>query len=312
MAMKIRLSTLLILTTFFIGVFTAQTVFSAESGTALYIGGSQAFGAGGTPPPGTYGTVGMLYYDGDVRAVIEGGFVEFSASKTAFASVINIMHVLPYGVAGGRIGISESIPFASLVDLKASAVGGVFGDVKTDGWGVGDLSLKLQNGWTLDSFSHTASVTVWVPTGRYDTGFEPNAGKNHTGFDFGWAFTQLWDDPSIELSIAFGYSMELENKATEYRNGDTFHMEPALGYRTESGWIIGAAGYAIEQVRGDKGSGANLGAFKRRAYALGPALSYSGLIGGKVVSISARHYQELATKNTFEGHITFITATMRF
>ena len=60
MTMKIRPNVLLILITLSVRVFASHTAFSTESGTALYIGGAQAFGGGGTPPPGTYGTIGAI------------------------------------------------------------------------------------------------------------------------------------------------------------------------------------------------------------------------------------------------------------
>jgi hypothetical protein len=130
MAMKIRPRALFILITFSIGVFASHTAFSAESGSALYIGGSQAFGAGGTPPPGTYGTI---------AAVVDGGVVDINVRKTAFAFVANIIHVLPGGIADGRLGFSASLPFASMTDPEVSAAGAVTGNVQTDGWGIGDL-----------------------------------------------------------------------------------------------------------------------------------------------------------------------------
>ena len=299
-------------TFFVLALANTPIALAAESGSALYIGGSQAFGAGATPPPGTYGTIGTIYYDGNVGAVVAGGLVDLNVRKKAFASVANLLHVWPGGIAGGRFGVSASLPFASYANLTATAAGAVTGNLQTDGWGIGDLSLKAQNGWSHGSFSHTVSVTMWAPTGRYDTGFSPNAGKNHVGFDFGWAFTQIWANPGIELSMSLGYSVELENPATSYRNGDTFHLEAALGYKTHSGWTLGAASYLIYQVTGDSGSGALLGPFRREVYAAGPALSYSGVIAGKAFNLTARHYWEFDARNTFEGHISFVTGTVKF
>lgn len=293
------------------GAYVEQ-VRAAESGSGLYIGGSQAFGAGVTPPPGFYFTVGGLYYDGDVGAVIDGGVVDLNARKTAFAAVGNALYVWEHGLLGGNLGVSASLPFASFVDLQATASGAIVGGIETSGWGIGDLSLKIQNGWSNGSFSHTASVTMWLPTGRYDTGFSPNAGKNHVGFDLSWGFTKIWENPSLELSGSFGYSIELENPATNYRNGDTFHAEGALGYRMDNGWTLGVAGYAIQQVTGDSGAGASLGDFKRRIFGVGPAIGFSGLVGDRVLSVSARHYQEFGAQNAFQGHITFLTVTTKF
>lgn len=285
---------------------------AAESGSGLYIGGSSAFGAGATPPPGFYATVGAIAYDGDVDRVVADGVVDLNVRKTVFAALGNALYVSPYGLFGGNAGISATLPFANHTALEASASGAVTGNLSTSGWGVGDISLKIQNGWSHGSFAHTVSLTTWLPTGTYATGFQPNAGKNHVGFDASWAFTKVWKESGIELSSAIGYTIELENPSTNYRNGDTFHLEAALGYQFAPGWTAGVAGYGITQVTGDSGSGATLGDFKRRTYAVGPAFGYSTRIGGKGVSFIGRHFREFGVENSFQGHVTFMSGTMRF
>jgi hypothetical protein len=292
----------------------SSPAFAGEGGAGLYVPGSQAFGAGVTPPAGFYLTQGFLVYDGKVSANLGGGLISANARKTAFVSALNLLLVPQSEVLGGRVGFSMSIPYAAFTRLEAkAAVGGApIAAATKDGWGIGDMSFKAQIGWTHGEFSHTAYVSMWIPTGKYETGFFPATGKNHAGFDVGWGFTQFWKDAGIELSGAVGVTMELENAATRYRNGSVLHVEGALGKKFDNGLLIGVAGYAYQQLGKDSGAGATLGPLKGRAFGLGPAVSYSFLAGGVPTSLALRHYQEFNVENRFKGHLTTGTVTVKF
>jgi hypothetical protein len=288
----------------------ASATRAGESGGGLTIPGSQAFGAGSTPPAGVYVTLGSLYYDGRISATLEGGRLDLNARKTAFPTLVNLLWVLPVDVMGGRLGISGTMPFASFTRLGVEVPG--LGQAAVRGWGIGDASVKAQLGWTHGEFSHTVSTSAWFPTGRYDTGFAANAGKNHVGFNLTWGFTQIWKDPGIELSAALGVTSEMENHATHYRNGTALNLDAAIGKVFANGLTVGVAGYAYSQISADKGRGATLGSFRGQTLGLGPAVAYSTLLGGRPVSFAVRHYREFAVENRFRGHMTTLTATTRF
>ncbi len=293
---------------------TAGAAKAGEGGAGLYIPGSQAFGAGVTPPPGFYATQGFLFYDGKAGASLEGGVVSLRAQKTAFVSLLNVLWVPEFNIAGGRVGFSSTLPYAAYTKLQAGAAfGGVnIVNARTDGWGVGDVSFKGQLGWTLGEFSHTAYASIWVPTGRYNTGFFPSTGKNHYGFDFGWGFTQFWKSAGIELSAAAGIAAELQNPTSRYRNGTALHLDAALGKKFDNGLMIGVAGYAYQQISDDSGPGATLGPFRGRVFGVGPAASYGFLFGKTPVSLNVRHYQEFGVENRFKGHMTTGSITAKF
>ncbi len=290
----------------------AQThpVLAGEGGAGLTVPGSQAFGAGVTPPKGVYVTLGTLYYNGRADVAPQGARIDLNARKTAIPTLVNMLWVLPVEVLGGRLGLSGTLPFASFTRLEAEEPR--LGRATVSGWGIGDASIKAQLGWTHGTFSHTVSTSAWFPTGRYDPGFAPNAGKNHGGFNLTWGFTQIWKEPGIELSSALGVTSELKNRTTDYRNGTALNLDAAIGKIFSNGITVGVAGYAYQQVSDDKGRGATLGAFKGKALGLGPALSYSTLVNGRPLSFAIRHYREFAVAHRFTGHMTTMTATTRF
>ncbi|MBG6241075.1 MAG: hypothetical protein EKE20_03445 [Candidatus Symbiopectobacterium sp. Dall1.0] len=69
---------------------------------------------------------------------------------------------------------------------------------------------------------------------------------------------------------------------------------------------------AYKQITNDTGSGATPGAFRGRAFALGPALTYTTRIGNRPLIIAARHYQEFGVQNRFGGNMTTVSITRRF
>lgn len=289
----------------------AGAVYGAESGAGLYIPGSYGFGAGVTPPPGVYISHANLFYDGKIARTLEGGRLDVDARKTAAPFAVNLLWVLPDKVLDGRVGLSATLPYLSFTKISAGS-NALGRRISVEGWGTGDATLKAQIGWTHGDFSHTLSAQMWVPTGRYDTGFAPNSGKNHVGFNLSWGFTQKWAEPGIELSSAVGITTELENPATKYKNGTAISLDAALGKYFSNGLTVGVAAYAYKQLTRDSGRGATLGPFKGQAFGIGPALGYSFVVDQRPVSIAFRHYREFAVENRFKGHVSTLTVTTRF
>jgi hypothetical protein len=285
---------------------------AGESGAGLYVPGTSAFGAGVTPPPGLYVTQAFMYYDGYAAASVDGGTIDLNARKTASPFIANLTWVPEQEILNARLGLTVSVPYASYTRLRAGS-NALGQNVETSGWGMGDITLKGQLGWSNENgFSHTLSTTLWLPTGRYDTGFAPNAGKNHLGVNVSWGFTKIWKDPGIELSASFGVTGEFKNSASDYRNGVGLNLDAAIGKVFDNGLTLGVAGFAYKQVSDDTGSGASLGAFKGQNFGIGPALSYSTAINGRPYSFALRHYWEFGVENRFDGHLTMASITARF
>lgn len=253
-----------------------------------------------------------MYYHGAAAATLEGGRLDLRAKKTAAPLIANLLWVPEQQVLGGRFGLSVSIPYASFTRLSAAS--DTLGRrIATSGWGLGDVSLKAQLGWTgQDGFSHTVSASMWFPTGRYDTGFAPNAGKNHYGVNLAWGFTKIWSDPGIELSAQIGLTGELKNSATKYGNGLGANLDGAIGKVFKNGFTVGIAGFYYRQISNDSGPGALLGTFHGQVAGLGPAVSYNTVIFDRPFSFALRHYWEFEVRNRFKGQITTASITTRF
>lgn len=288
---------------------------AAEFAFSSYGLGGAAFGAGATPPPGTYVTFVAAYYQGDIGSPVSlGGVVlDVGVDVDFFSAAINGLYVSPHKVLGGSLGVSVTVPVGN-IDIAAQVTGPLGNTIsqETEGGGLGDISTRLQLGWAHNNFAHTAYVQAVAPTGRYDAGFSPNIGLNRPGIDTGWAFT--WTEPTSKLQVngSAGVTFNFENDATDYESGTDFHFEWAVGYEICQGLLVGPVGYSYRQLSGDSGAGARLGAFEGSVDAIGGGLSYTTLMGATPLVLNARYYQEFNADNRWDGSMSILSGTVGF
>jgi hypothetical protein len=282
-----------------------------EGASGLYVPGNFGFGAGVTPGPGLYLSSGIAYYDGAIKVYIEGGKVVINVDKRPFSTAFAALWVPEKKISGGQIGLSLGSTYSF-----ALAHGVVTGPIDTEktveGWGFGDLTPRAQIGWTSGAWSSTLYLTGWLPTGRYQRGFEPNTGKNRYGVNLAWGVTYTEPNTKLELDSAVGVTFSAPNPATDYKNGDAFIWDWAVGKKFANGLQIGVAGYAYQQLTDDTGSGAMLGPFKGRVFGVGPHLVYNTMLMGRSVLFNFRNYQEFDAANRFEGNVTTFATTVKF
>ncbi len=173
----------------------------------------------------------------------------------------------------------------------------------------GDPQAGAVLGWNSGNFHWNTGFLVNVPIGDYENGALDNLAFNHWSFDINGAAT--WLDPTIgfELSAAMGITFNEKNSATDYKTGDEFHLEFAALQHFSQTFSAGLVGYHYQQVSGDSGSGAVLGAFKGRVTALGPHVAFTFPVDGTPVSVNGRVLVEFDTKNRLEGTAGFVNVS---
>jgi hypothetical protein len=292
-------------------ITSISPAFADEGASGLYVPGNFGFGAGVTPGPGLYLSSGVGYYDGDIKVYIDGGKIVLDVVKRPFTTMYAALWVPETKILGGQLGLSlrSSYNYA----WAHGVVTGLIDEDKTvAGWGLGDTIPRAQLGWTAGGWSNTFYVTGWLPTGRYQRGFEPNTGKNRYGLNLGWGVTYLDPRTLLEFDSAIGVTWSTRNPATDYQNGDAFTWEWAVGKTLANGLKIGVAGYAYQQLTGDSGSGAKLGPFKGRVFGAGPQIVYNTELLRRPVIFNLHNYQEFGAVNRFEGNVTTFAATFKF
>lgn len=291
-----------------------KPVIAAEGAFSGYGLGAAAFGAGQTPPPGTYVTFVGGYYTAEIGSpvTIGGVLIDVGLKVDFLQSGVNGTYVPNRTVLGGRPAISVTVP-VGWVDLEADvAIGGLSGTREVRGGGLGDVSARAQLGWDLGDFSHLVYVQGVAPTGRYDEGFQPNIGLNRPNVDIGWAFTWTEKTSKLQFNGSLGFTFSAENDVTDYKTGNEFHFEWAIGREISDGLLIGIVGYNYRQISGDTGAGAVLGPLEGSADAIGAGLVYTTLVDSTPLVIGLRHYEDIYHQSHWEGSTTTITGTLRF
>ena len=170
------------------------------------------------------------------------------ASVDAFSAATNILYVPQRKVLGGNLGLSVTLPVGH-IDIDAT-LGGPFGlSRSTDGWGFGDVDQQGSARVAARRVLASVYVQAVAPTGRWQPGFLPIIGLHRPGIDTGWAFT--WTDKTKKLQVngSTGVTFNFENTATDYKSGDEFHFEWAIGLEFAPGLLIGVVGYDYRQLR---------------------------------------------------------------
>ena len=309
---------------------------AAENAVGFYLLGTKGSMAGFVPPPGTYFIDVNYYYAGDTSGSAAVGVAlrrlgnltieaDVNIDANAYVNMPSVLWVAPGKVLGGSVGFGAIVPVGRKsvdVDLDVLAtltlppplnrtlqVGRRFNfeDSSTE---FGDPVLNALIGWHQGNWHWNIGTLVNVPIGPWSNDSISNIAFNHWAVDTTAAVT--WLDPKIgfEVSSAAGFTFNWENPDTDYKTGTEFHVEWALLQHFSKTFAVGVVGYHYQQVTGDSGAGATLGDFEGRVTALGPAVTYSFLLGKIPVSTQWSWLHEFDVENRLEGDVGLLTVSM--
>jgi hypothetical protein len=322
-------------------LFGDQRVYAAEQAKSVYLLGVTASMAGVTPPPGTYVSSFTYLYSGEAtgatalsRILPQTGTVfpsaatlEVNADVAVKANVgldvFSMLWVAPQPVLGGNFGVGVLLPVGYQevdVDLTArSALTFPNGTVlqRNRSFGVSDRTFAVGDplatafiGWNAGNWHWKLTGLVNVPVGAYDRSNLVNMGFNRWAADLTGSATWLDPGSGFEVSLAAGFTFNGENPDTDYKAGTELHLEGAVMKHFSKDLAFGVAAYHYQQVTGDSGAGAVLGAFKGEVSAIGPNLTYNFQVGSVPVLTSVRWLHEFNAKNRLEGDAGFVTLTI--
>jgi hypothetical protein len=288
----------------------ATCIWAAEGGSTEYIGGFAGFAAGYVPPvPGWYFADDLYYYDASISALAVNGKVALNVSTTVVFDIAELMTVTDLKILGGNYAAAIALPIGNVkVDVGINPLG-IRGSTST--FGIGDaILIPALVGWHAGNWHTAYALSVFCPTGEYDPNKALNLSKNFWAIDNAYSASYL-TATGLDLSGSLGYTVNFENSRTHYKSGDVVHLDLAFGQNLSKELKVGIVGYAVIQVSGDSGSGANLGSFESNIYGAGPAVGYSTKIGATDLSMQLRWYREFEEKNHLEGNGVYLTLALK-
>ena len=291
-----------------------QPAFAAEGGTSAYLKGYKDFLSGVLPTaPGVYVRNDVIHYSGNIDATVTGGQVRLELRQWSLSNLFSATFVTPGSVLGVTYAFGAIVPVTKAeVKIGIDTSRGNLSSADSV-FNLDDLILNpVMLGWNSGNFHWMALVSIAVPTASYNKNNIANTGLNYWSVQPQFSITYFEPEMGLDVSAGLIYVINTENHATNYRTGDLFHLDWAVGRQLNPTWKIGVVGYLMEQVTGDSGAGATLGSDKASVWALGPAATYSFEVNDMPLSVLAKWTHEFAARNTFRGDTASAAISFKF
>jgi len=290
---------------------------AAEGALGFYLLGSKTTMGGYLPGPGLYGSLSNYGYSGGANIDYEnaGVIVSGDVDAKAYLPLPTMLWVIDGKVAGANLAFSATAPIgykkvsadALLNTPRGVPIAVGFG---RDNWAFGDPVLGATLGWHSGKLHYSLATLVNVPVGQWELGNPVSIGFHRLAVDETGALTYLDQKTGLELSGAAGITFNVKNHDTDYKTGTEVHFEWAAMKLLSHTASVGLHGYAYKQIGADSGSGALLGPFKGRVFAVGPALDYTFKIGKMPVVTNVRYLHEFGVENRMKGDVGFLNVAI--
>ncbi|MGY3175619.1 hypothetical protein ACVWYU_005044 [Pseudomonas sp. TE12234] len=276
-------------------------VHATEGGGTSYPLGAENYMSGAMPPPGFYGQLFVNHYEADNLRGNDGKKLPVDFRVRANAITPRLIWVSDYTLFGASVALHAIVP---LVDLKVDLNG-----QSQSKKGLGDVIFGPALGFHhSDKFHSILALDMIAPTGSYDRGDLANTGRNYWVIEPVYAMSYV--DPSgLNLDAKVMYDFNRENPATNYRSGQEFHVDYAVGWGLGNGWVLGVGGYYYRQTTDDRQNGETIEDNKGRALAIGPSIKYTSKEGWFV---TGKWEQETEVRNRAQGNAYWMKLTVPF
>jgi len=293
-----------------------------HGGIGFWLPGTMGSLAAVPGQPGMSYTFQYIHLDavaGGGKAFQNNGRIVAGLHAKADVGVFLPTYTFATPVLGGQLTIgAATVPGNIGVDINATLTGPrgntISGSAFDNRVTWGDLYYIGTLKWNFGVNNFMTYVFGNIPSGTYDSTRLANLSPGFVAVDTGAGYTYLNPKTGQEFTVVGGFSFNGTNTALDYRNGIDFHADLAASQFIGKSVHAGMVGYVYQQVTGDSGTGAKLGAYRGTAIGIGPQIGFffpawEGYTG----YLNLRGYVDIYTENrpinsTFMATLSFTPA----
>lgn len=293
----------------------SQGALADEGGVSFWLPGQ--YGSFAALPPETGFSMPLVTYgySGDASAEIPiqlGGEIGLGVDARYLGQFFVPTYSPETEIWGGQAAFSLAFILAkSDVSAEATLADLSRGASETVG-GVSDIFPTAQVFWNNGVHNWMTYITGAIPVGDYEAGRLTNLGIGHAAIDVGGAYTYLDPETGWEASATIGATYNFENSDTDYRNGNSIHLDWAASRYLSEQLHMGLVGFAYKQVSDDEGAPPALDGFRSETYGIGPQIGYTFNSANGPIYANFRAYREFEVQHRTEGTAAYLTLSLPF
>jgi len=225
--------------------------------------------AGSQPPSGIYVADRFLLYSANELIDRNGHRIPVGLDLDAAANAFGIQVTFKLPWRSTYLNASLAGP-AAHVSLQTDRP-----EASVDRFGFGDVYVQpVEVGWKMPQVDIVAGYSFYAPTGRFTPRTGNGIGSGHWTHQFSLGSAVYFDRAKTwHVSALASYDLNRRKRHIDITRGDTVQVQGGAG-KTLGIVDVGLAGYALWQVRDDRGNDlpAPLRGARDRAIGLGPEI----------------------------------------
>jgi hypothetical protein len=261
--------------------------------------------AGSQPGSGFYVADRFLRYSANELIDRNGNRIPAGLDLDAVANAIGAQMTLKLPWHSLYLNASVGVP-AAWVSLRTDQP-----EVTIDRSGFGDLYVQpVKIGWKMPQFDIVAAYSFYAPTGRFNPQTHEGVGRGYWTNQFSLGSAVYFDHAKTwHISGLASYDLNRRVQGLDLTRGDTVQVQGGAG-KTLGIVDAGVAGYALWQVRDDRGSDLPqaLRGARDRAFGLGPEIDVT--VAPIRSRITLRYCHDVAVRARPLGQILVLGLTV--
>jgi len=266
--------------------------------------GTAGLDAGSQPEPGVYAAYRFAYYDAISLRDRDGNPIPIAGfDMDAFAHVFGLGATLRFG-RRLHLGTTIAVPVARLKVTTNEP------QATVDQFGLADVFVEpIKVGGVWSRLDLVTSYAFYAPTRQIS---REGLGAPQWAHQFSAGGTVYFDRASrVRLSALFSYNLHQRKQDIDVTRGDSVQIQGGFGGAVFEIVEVGLAGYALWQVRDDRGSDLPpaLRGRRDRVFGLGPEINL--LVPALRTKLGVRYMRDLGVRGRPEGQIVVVGLSAR-